>query len=224
MGIFSRISDIFKANVNDALDKMEDPEKMIKQMVIEMQEAIAKATSGLATAMAQEKKLERDYKTYQESATNWEQKAMQALQAGNEDLARKALQKKAEAEQQANQYKGMYESAAATTGKLKEQVDQLKAKLNEAKMKESTLIARSQAAKAQKQIAKQVGNFDATSSFSKFDKWEEKILKNEAEAQALGELGADSSSTLNDEFKLLEKNATVDDDLAKLRAKLNQGG
>jgi phage shock protein A len=224
MGIFSRISDIFKANVNDALDKMEDPEKMIKQMVIEMQEAIAKATSGLATAMAQEKKLERDFKTYQESATNWEQKAMQALQAGNEDLARKALQKKAEAEQQANQYKGMYESAAATTGKLKEQVDQLKAKLNEAKMKESTLIARSQAAKAQKQIAKQVGNFDATSSFSKFDKWEEKILKSEAEAQALGELGADSSSTLNDEFKLLEKNATVDDDLAKLRAKLNQGG
>ena len=62
MGIFGRISDIFKANVNDALDKMEDPEKMIKQMVVEMQEAIAKATSGLATAMAQEKKLERDYK------------------------------------------------------------------------------------------------------------------------------------------------------------------
>jgi phage shock protein A len=223
MGIFGRISDIFKANVNDALDKMEDPEKMIKQMVIEMQEAIAKATSGLATAMAQEKKLERDFKTYSEAATNWEQKAMQALQAGNEDLARKALQKKAEAESQANQYKQMYEGAAATTGKLKEQVDQLKVKLNEAKMKESTLIARSQAAKAQKQIAKQVGNFDASSSFSKFDKWEEKILKSEAEAQALGELGSDSASTLNDEFKLLEKNSAVDDDLAKLRAKLNQG-
>ncbi|MCU0445707.1 MAG: PspA/IM30 family protein [Microscillaceae bacterium] len=223
MGIFGRISDIFKANVNDALDKMEDPEKMIKQMVIEMQEAIAKATSGLATAMAQEKKLERDFKTYSEAATNWEQKAMQALQAGNEDLARKALQKKAEADSQAKQYQQMYEGAAATTGKLKEQVDQLKVKLNEAKMKESTLIARSQAAKAQKQIAKQVGNFDASSSFSKFDKWEEKILKSEAEAQALGELGADSSSTLNDEFKLLEKSSAVDDDLAKLRAKLNQG-
>lgn len=224
MGIFGRISDIFKANVNDALDKMEDPEKMIKQMVIEMQEAIAKATSGLATAMAQEKKLERDFKVHQEAANNWEQKAMQALNAGNEDLARQALSKKAESESLSNQFKAMFEQAQQTTSKLKNQVEQLKVKLNEAKMKESTLIARSQAAKAQKQISKQVGNFDATSSFAKFDKWEEKILKTEAEAQAFTELAGDSSTTLNDDFKKLEQSSKVDEDLAKLRAKLNQGG
>ena len=224
MGIFGRIADIFKANVNDALDKMEDPEKMIKQMVIEMQEAIAKATSGLATAMAQEKKLERDYNNYVEQAKGWEQKAMTALNAGNEDLARQALAKKADADQQAKQYEQMYISARDTAGKLKTQVEGLKAKLNEAKMKESTLIARNQSAIAQKQIAKQVGNFDASSNFAKFDKWEEKILKNEAEAQAFTELSGDSSKSLNDDFKLLEKNTQVDDELAKLRAKLNAGG
>ncbi len=224
MGIFGRIADIFKANVNDALDKMEDPEKMIKQMVIEMQEAIAKATSGLATAMAQEKKLERDYNTYVEQGKSWEQKAMTALNSGNEDLARQALAKKAEADQQAKQYEAMYIQARDTAAKLKTQVEGLKAKLNEAKMKESTLIARNQSAQAQKQIAKQVGNFDASSNFAKFDKWEEKILKNEAEAQAFTELGQDSSKSLNDEFKLLEKNTQVDDELAKLRAKLNSGG
>jgi len=223
MGIFGRIADIFKANVNDALDKMEDPEKMIKQMVIEMQEAIAKATSGLATAMAQEKKLERDYNTYVEQAKSWEQKAMTALNSGNEDLARQALAKEADADQQAKQYEAMYTSARDTAAKLKTQVEGLKAKLNEAKMKESTLIARNESAKAQKQIAKQVGNFDASSSFAKFDKWEEKIMKNEAEAQAFTELGQDSSKSLNDEFKLLEKNTQVDDELAKLRAKLNSG-
>lgn len=223
MGIFGRIADIFKANVNDALDKMEDPEKMIKQMVIEMQEAIAKATSGLATAMAQEKKLERDYNGYVEQAKGWEAKAMTALNAGNEDLARQALAKKAEADQQAKQYEVMFTQARDTAAKLKTQVEGLKAKLNEAKMKESTLIARNQSAQAQKQIAKQVGNFDASSNFAKFDKWEEKILKNEAEAQAFTELGADSSKSLNDEFKLLEKNTQVDDELAKLRAKLNSG-
>jgi phage shock protein A len=223
MGIFGRIADIFKANVNDALDKMEDPEKMIKQMVIEMQEAIAKATSGLATAMAQEKKLERDFNAYVEQGKSWEQKAMTALNAGNEDLARQALAKKAEADQQAKQYEQMYIQARDTAAKLKSQVEGLKAKLNEAKMKESTLIARNQSAIAQKQIAKQVGNFDAGSTFAKFDKWEEKILKNEAEAQAFTELGADSSKSLNDEFKLLEKNTQVDDELAKLRAKLNSG-
>lgn len=223
MGIFGRISDIFKANVNDALDKMEDPEKMIKQMVIEMQEAIAKATSGLATAMAQEKKLERDYKQNQKAAENWEQKAMQALNSGNEELARKALAKKADSEKQAQQYKAMYEQASQTTAKLKTQVETLKQKLNEARMKESTLVARSQAAKAQKKIAKEVGNLDMSSSFGKFDKWEEKILQKEAEAQAFSELAGDGMGQLEDDFTQLEKNASVDDDLAKLKAKLNQG-
>ncbi len=223
MGIFGRISDIFKANVNDALDKMEDPEKMIKQMVVEMQEAIAKATSGLATAMAQEKKLERDYKTHQQASENWEQKAMQALNAGNEELARKALAKKAEADTQASQYKQMYEQASQTTTKLKGQVDQLKQKLNEARMKESTLVARSQAAKAQKQIAKQVGGLDTGNSFAKFDKWEEKILKNEAEAEAFTELAEGNNASLDDEFKQISQSSQVDDDLARLRAKLNQG-
>ncbi|OJJ18233.1 phage shock protein A [marine bacterium AO1-C] len=223
MGIFGRISDIFKANINDALDKAEDPSKMIKLMVVEMQESISKATSGLATAMAQEKKLERDYKKHAQSAQQWEQKAMQALSAGNEDLARKALAKKADSEGQANQYKAMYDQAASTTSKLKSQVDMLKSKLNEAKMKESTLLARQESAKAQKQIAKQVGSLDFSSSFAKFDKFEEKILKQEAEAQAFTEL-SEGDTSLDDDFKQLEQNSAVDDDLARLRAKLNQGG
>lgn len=224
MGIFGRISDIFKSNINDALDKAEDPSKMIKLMVVEMQESISKATSGLATAMAQEKKLERDYKKHAQVAQQWEQKAMQALSAGNEDLARKALAKKADSEGQANQYKGMFDQAATTTSKLKSQVDMLKSKLNEARMKESTLQARSEAAKAQKQIAKEVGSLDFSSSFSKFDKFEEKILKQEAEAQAFTELAEGENASLDDDFKLLEQNSAVDDDLARLRAKLNQGG
>jgi phage shock protein A len=174
--------------------------------------------------MAQEKKLERDYTQHQQNADSWENKAMQALNSGNEDLARQALQKKAEASQMAAQFKGMWESAAKTTQNLKSQVEQLKVKLNEARMKESTLIARNETAKAQKQIAKQVGNFDTSSSFAKFDKWEQKILKNEAEAQAFTEIASDGSAQLDDQFKLLEKNSAVDDDMARLRAKLNQGG
>jgi len=224
MGIFSRISDIFKANVNDALDKAEDPAKMIKQMVIDMQQAIAKSTSSLATAMAQEKKMEREYKKHAKAAQDWENKAAAALNAGNEDLARKALAQKAQADTQAAQYKQMYESAAAQCSKMKEQVDTLKQKLNEARMKESTLIARSDMAKTQKQLAKETGGFDANSRFAKFDKFEEKILKQEAEAQALTDLSSDGSASLNDEFKELAQNSQVDDDLARLRAKLNQGG
>lgn len=220
MGIFSRISDIFKANINDALDNAEDPEKMIKLMVIEMQESITQATSGLATAMAQSKKLQREYEKFTQLSADWKSKAAQALQAGNEELAKKALAKKAEADQQMVQYKQMYESADTTTSKLKQQVEQLKAKLDEARMKESTLIARNQAAKAQTSIAKQVGGFDSN-SFAKFDKFEEKILKAESEAQAFLEMSDDKTS-LDDDFKLLEKNSQVDDELAKLKAELNK--
>jgi phage shock protein A len=220
MGIFGRIADIFKANINDLLDKAEDPEKMIKQMVLEMQESVTKATSGLAQAMAQEKKLQRDYEKFVAASNDWKNKAAQALQAGNEDLARKALAKKAEADQQAAQYKQLYENAAATSATLKQQVDHLKAKLDEAKMKEQTLIARSQAAKAQKEIAKQVGGFDSN-SFAKFDKFEEKILKAEAEANAFMEMSSDKTS-LDDEFKALEKNSAIDDELARLKAELNK--
>ncbi|PKQ69261.1 PspA/IM30 family protein [Raineya orbicola] len=221
MGIFGRIGDIIKANINDLLDKAEDPVKMIKQMVIDMQEAVTKATSGLAQAMAQEKKLQRDYEKFVAMSKEWENKAMAALQAGNEDLARKALAKKAEADQQANMYKQMYEQAAQTAATLKTQVEQLKAKLDEARMKESTLIARSQAAKAQKEIAKNIGTFDHSSISAKFSKFEEKILKEEAEAQAFTQL-SEGTTSLDDEFKALEKNMAVDDELAKLKAKLGK--
>ncbi|MES2730422.1 MAG: PspA/IM30 family protein [Bacteroidota bacterium] len=220
MGIFSRITDIFKSNVNDALDKAEDPEKMIKLMVIEMQEAVVKSTSALAQAMGNTKRLERQYLDFQQSSDDLQGKAMIALKAGNEDLAKAALAKKAQADQQAAQYKQMFEGSNNTTNQLKDQVAKLKLKLDEAKMKESVLIARSQNAKAQADVAKKIGGFDEN-SFAKFDKFEDKILKLESEAQAFNEMAGQNTS-MDDQFKLLEKNSQVDDELAKMKALLNQ--
>lgn len=222
MGIFGRIADIFKANVNDALDKAEDPEKMIKQMVIEMQEAVVKATSGLAQAMGNEKRLEKQMLGFKKQAEDWNNKAMAALKAGNEDLARQALTRKTTAEQQYTQYQQMHSQASTTVTGLKQQVDDLKRKLDEARMKQSTLIARSQNAKAQKEIAQTMGGLDTQSSFAKFDKFEDKIMKLESEAQAFSELSGDSTS-LDDEFKALETNSAVDDELAKMKAQLEGG-
>jgi phage shock protein A len=219
MGIFRRIADLFRANVNDAIDKAEDPEKMIKQYVIDMQEAITKATSGLAQAMAQEKKLERDYLKFSALSQDWNKKAMMALQAGNEDLARQALVKKSQADSQSSQYKAMWDNARETTSKLKNQVDTLKAKLDEARTKESMLIARSQTAKAQKSISKHLNSYDADSVFAKFDKFEEKILANEAEADAMSQIAA-SSTSLEDEFKKLSSGAQVDAEFEKLKAQM----
>jgi len=220
MGIFNRIADIFKSNINDALDKAEDPEKMIRLMVIEMQEALTKSTSALAQAMGNEKRLERQYLQLQSSSEDMQGKAMTALKAGNEALAKTALTKKSQTDQQLAQYKQMYDSASATTAQMRSQVEKLKVKLDEARMKESTLIARSQHAKAQTQMAKSLGGFDEN-AFAKFDKFEQKVLQSEAEAQAFTELSS-SNTSMDDQFAELEKTSQVDSELAKLKAMLNQ--
>lgn len=223
MSIFKRIADIIKAYINDLFDRAEDPEKMIKQMVIEMEESVAKSTSALAKALASEKQMERKYKVLANKSQNWERKAMMALQSGNENLARQALTQKASVTAQANEYQKMLQNAQRATKSLRNQVDGLKSKLKEARMKESTLLARSEMAKTQKKLAKQLGGFDMNNNFARFDKFEERILKAEAEAEAMVEL-ADESGGLDAEFKALENTQSIDDDLAKLRAKMNMGG
>ncbi|MBN1639026.1 MAG: PspA/IM30 family protein [Ignavibacteriales bacterium] len=220
MGLFSKFVDIIKANINDLLDKAEDPEKMIKLMIVEMQEAVVKATSALAQAMGNRNRLQQQYLAAEKQAEHWQQQARLALEKGKEDLAREALNKKVISESNAAQFKAMYESAEKDTAKLKEQVDQLKQKLEEARMKESMLIARSQTAKAKKEIAKKVGGLDQN-SFAKFDKFEEKIIKIEAEAEAFSEM-ADAETKVRDQFRELEKEGKVDEELEKLKAELNK--
>lgn len=218
MGIFNRIADIFKANVNDALDKAEDPEKMIKQMVIEMEESVNKATLAVAQAIANEKSLERKVEKAKQDSADWEQKAMKALQSGREDLAKAALEKKAISDKNANDLIPIHTQAKDTSNKLRSQLNTLKSKLEEARSRQSTLIARSQAAKAQKQIAQSVSGV-GSDAFGKFDKLEGKIEKLEAEASAFEEL-ADSNKSLDDEFKALETNTNSDADLMALKAKM----
>lgn len=218
MSIFKRISDVFKANVNDALDKAEDPEKMLKQMVIEMEESVNKTTLAVAQAIANEKNLERKLEKARKDATEWQQKAMQALQANREDLAKAALEKKAIAEKNVSDLTPIHAQAADTSNKLRGQLDTLKSKLDEARSRQSTLIARSQAAKAQKQIAQNLGGI-GNDAFSKFDKFESKIELLESEAEAFDSL-ADSNKSLDDEFKKLSSSSSVDTELLKLKAQM----
>ncbi len=218
MSIFSRISDIFKANVNDMLDKAEDPEKMLTQMVLEMEESVNKTTMAVAQAIANEVSLQKKLEKAKKDSTDWEQKAVQALAANREDLARAALEKKNIVNKNIADLEPIYEQAKQTTANLRIQLDKLKAKLDEARTRQSTLIARSQAAKAQKQIAQQLGGVGAD-AFSKFDKFEQKIEKMESEATAYEQLAGESTS-LDDEFKKLGTSSDVDSDLLALKAKM----
>ena len=219
-GIFGRISDMVKANINDLLDRAEDPEKMIKQMVIEMEEAVNKATTAVGSAIANEKQLERQYAEKKKLSGEWHERAVKAVNAGRDDLARQALEKKNMFDRAASDIEAPLAEAKKASVVMRQQLDQLKAKLDEARVRQGTLIARHQAAKAKKQISQSLAGI-GDGAFANYDKYEQKVLKVESEAEAFSELAGESTS-LDDEFKKLEAGSSVEDELALLKAAANK--
>lgn len=221
MSILGRVSDILKANINDLLERAEDPEKMIKQMVVEMEEAVNKATMALGMAIANEKTLQRQIEHKQRDAADFQEKAVQALKLGREDLAKQALERKNSLAKAAQTLEPAYAEAKASCANLREQLDKLKGKLEEARTRESTLIARSQAAKAKKEIAQSFSGV-GDDAFSKFEKFEQKVEKIEAEADAFTQLAGEGSANLDDELAKLTAGSEVDDELAALKASMTK--
>lgn len=222
MGVFRRLSDLLKANVNDLIDRAEDPEKMVKQVIIDMQTELTKATQNYGKAKASERLAEKKYLEAQKNSAAWESKAKAALSQGNQDLAKQALAKKVKADEDVANYKEMYDSISAQTEAIGNQVEVLKAKLEEAKERQAMLIARSQMADTKKNLAKSTGGFDTNSSFDTFKRMEEKIERKEAEADAFSEIaGMSGSDYPTDSFEKLEKDAKVDSELARLMAEMN---
>ncbi|MBE6863900.1 MAG: PspA/IM30 family protein [Ruminococcus sp.] len=220
MGIFGRLSDLLRSNVNDLIDRAEDPEKMVKQIIIDMQTELTKATQNYGKAKASERLAEKRYLEAKKQSENWENKAKAALSQGKEDLAKQALAKKVKADEDVANYKQMYESISDQTEAIGSQVEVLKAKLEEAKSRQAMLIARSQMADTQKSLAKSAGGFDGNSALEKFNKMEEKIERKEAEAAAFSEI-AGTDNDLNDTFEKIEADAKVDAELARLMAEMN---
>ena len=221
MGIFQRLSDLLKSNINDLIDKAEDPEKMVKQIILDMQKELNKSTQALGKAVASERMAEKQYQNSQQISADWESKAKAALAAGNTELAKKALAKKVKADEDTASYKEMYETISKQTADIKEQVETLKSKLDEAKSRQAMLIARSQMADTQKNLAKSVGGFDASSSTEKFNRMEEKIIRKEAEADAFSDISDSLNGVDKDNFDELQTNAKVDDELRRLMAEMN---
>ena len=221
MGIFKRLSDLLKSNVNDLIDRAEDPEKMVKQIIVDMQVELNKATQNYGKAKASERLAEKKYLEAQKVSASWENKAKAALSQGNQELAKQALAKKVKADEDLVSYKEMYESISDQTEAIGNQVEVLKSKLDEAKSRQAMLIARSQMADTKKNLAKSAGNFDGSSSFEKFNRMEEKIERKEAEADAFSEISGSGDDELNDSFEKIESDAKVDAELARLMAEMN---
>ncbi len=219
MGIFSRLSDLLKSNINDLIDRAEDPEKMVKQVIIDMQTELTKATQNYGKAKASERMAEKKYLEAKKISESWEAKAKAALSQGNQELAKQALAKKVKADEDVISYKDMYESISDQTEAIGNQVEVLKSKLEDAKSRQAMLIARSQMAETKKNLAKASGGFDESSSYEKFQRMEDKINRKEAEADAFSEIaGADDD--VIDSFAQIETDAKVDAELQRLMAEL----
>lgn len=221
MGIFEKMSDLIRSNVNDLLDRAEDPEKMVKQIIIDMEEQIRDVTQALGQAKASELQAAKQVEAAKAEAKDWEEKAKLALQAGNQDLARKALANKVSVESNLQSLEASYQQISAQTADLRSRVEVLKGKLEEARMRQNMLVARARMADAQKEVATTLSGTDSTSAFSKLDKMERKIEGKEAEAEAFAELSGDTTFA-KDEFKELAQESAVDAELARLMNELNQ--
>ncbi len=217
-GIFYRMADIVKANVNDLITRAEDPEKMIRQMILEMEEAVNKATASVGTAVANEKRLERQYLEKQDQIEAWQKKAEMAVEAGEDDLARRALERKAANQEATHDLEVALEESRKTSSQLKQQLTQLKAKLDEARTRQGTLIARRRAAEARKQIARGLSGV-GEDAFSSFERFRQRIETEEAEAEAHQEM-ANADPSLEEEFSKLERKSTVEDELSALKKKM----
>lgn len=221
MGIFSRIGDLLKANINDLIDRAEDPEKMVKQIISDLQKDVQQSTQALGKAMASERIAKRQYENAVKTSADWEAKAKAALAAGDVDLAKKALSHKVSADAEVESYQKMYEQIAAQTAQIREQVETLKSKLEEAKSRQAMLVARSQMAKTQKNLAQTVGGMDSSSALDKFDRMEQKVTQQEAEAAAFSEI-ADSDSADAKTFEQLQHDMDVDTELQRLMSEMGQ--
>lgn len=221
MGIFSRLAQLIKSNLNDLISKSEDPEKMLNQVVLDMSSQLTEAKKQVAASIADEKRLAKQCEQEIANSGEWERRAMMALRAGNEDLAKEALARKKEHDQLAATFKEQWTKQKAAVDQLKKALRMLSDKIEEAKRKKNVLIARKKRAEAQKAIQETMSGLQDKSAFETFDRMAGKIDQLEAEAEAAGEIQEEyAGDSLTSRFANLEKTAGADEDLLALKRKM----
>ena len=216
MNVFKRIHDIFSSNVNHALDKMEDPAKMIRYTIVEMENSLAKAKDSAAQTLANIRAREVELKSEKEAVARWEVRAQLAVKNGKDDLAREAISEKQTAGAKVTALETEIAELKNINASQEAQIVKLTEKLEEVKGKERTLVARAQHAKEKIKIEKQISSTDCGAAIKRFNEMEEKVERLEAEA-------AVASKNYENEAKFteMESNDSIDKELAELKAKIN---
>lgn len=217
MGIFERIGRVVRANVNDLIDKAEDPEKVLDQALLEMNDELIKLRQAVAKSIATQKRTAQQVARNQQDIALWQERAQLALSKGDEKLARESLVRK----QSIAEPNAILEQQLATQNQqvetLKGNLRKLEGQISEAKNRQNLLKARAQAAKVQKKLSDTTGEVNLGGSLAAFDRLEEQVLALGVENQVIGEL---ADGGLEKQFQALEAGETVDDELAAMKRQL----
>ncbi len=216
MNAFKRIHDIFSSNVNHALDKLEDPAKMIRYTIVEMENSLSKAKKSAADMLADIRSREEELKVQKEALGRWDVRAQLAVKNGKDDLAREAISEKQKAQARVTALETEIAELKNINASQEAQIVKLTEKLEEVKAKERTLVARAEHAKEKIKIEKQISSTDCSAAIKRFNEMEEKVERLEAEAAV-----AAKSYENEARFTEMEANESVDKELEALKAQLN---
>jgi len=219
MGIFSRMSDIINSNLNALLDKAEDPEKMVRLIIQEMEETLVEVRSTSARAIADRKDLERRRESLLADSREWERKAEVAIAKGRDDLAKGALAEHNRAEEACVAIENELTLLANTLVKLNEDIGLLQDKIKDAKVRQNAIVLRGKAAQSRLGVRRQLADHNINDAMNRFEQYERKMddLEGQIESYDMGK------RTLSDEIAGLETNDVLDAQLAALKARV-QGG
>jgi phage shock protein A len=227
MGILERINTLIKANINELLDKAEDPEKMLNQLIRDMEEGYREAREQVINAMADQKRLEKKYLANLNLAKEWEHKAEVAVQSEDEDLARKALKRAQDYEELSNDLKLALDKQEDSVANLRVQLVALQAKIEEAKQKRGVLVARHRRLEAEEKIRESASGLKATDeAFAAFQRMEDRIELEEMRMEAVAELAELDEEAEAVEARLAQEEAElqIEERLAALKARLAAKG
>jgi phage shock protein A len=219
MGILDRIGTLIRANINDLLDRAEDPEKMLDQIIRDMAEAIREAKAQVLSTIAEEKMIEGNLQRARELAEEWRQKAELAVEKGRDDLAREALRRKNDYLSNAQVYERQLAAQREVVAKLKADLQALEAKYEATVRQRDLLVARHKTARAQVKVGEVARAMTAIDPSSELARMEEKIRYEEARAAAQAEL---AKASLEQQFAELERDDQVEDELQQLKQKMGK--